>query len=115
MEENKWKKFIENAKNEYYQIGSISCPAFGGEQVYFTKQGINHLLYKEGKLRSFDGQYRRIKLLPFAIETIKISTKIASRDGKFYTLLEKINGITIKVIIIKENSKLLLFLSVMNK
>ncbi|MES2314339.1 MAG: hypothetical protein V4524_00155 [Patescibacteria group bacterium] len=123
MQNHTKKEFIENARKEYFKIGSVVCPAFNGEKVYFTERGLNHLLFKNGKQRTVPDQYRRIKLLKIAIQIVRTVKTINSNEMrmtknsyiKYYVLTENINKKVVKVIIIREKMHLLFFLSVMDR
>jgi hypothetical protein len=67
MNEEKWKKFFQKAKEDYYNIGVIPCSAFGGKPVYFNRNGFNHLIRKGRKHREQDIQIWRLKLVPYAV------------------------------------------------
>ncbi len=64
--EKDWKRFVKERYEEYKKIGYVECPAFGGERVYFTQEGFDHLLMKKGKLRKRSEQMRKIHLFEHA-------------------------------------------------
>ncbi|MEK7609977.1 MAG: hypothetical protein AAB470_02565 [Patescibacteria group bacterium] len=70
-----WKEFIEKSKKYYYEICSISCPAFGGELIYFNSHGYKHLIRKGKDMRNLEQQKRRIELLPIAVKILSESAK----------------------------------------
>ena len=72
------KDYIKKAKKEYFLIGSVNCPAFCNELVYFNKYGFNHLIWKGKKMRTPNEQVRRIKLIPKVVDLIKISNHFSN-------------------------------------
>lgn len=77
MEISKTKEDLEYEKaklqaEEYYKsIKSVKCPAFNGEEVFFTSEGFNHILYRIKKQeRELRAQLTRFKLLPLAKELL---------------------------------------------
>jgi hypothetical protein len=67
------KSDIIKFRQKYRSIGSIKCPAFSGEQVFFGRSGFNHLIRKGRKLRKSDEQIDRLELLSFAPYIIHVS------------------------------------------
>ncbi len=53
-------------RQKYRSIGSVKCPAFSGESVFFGRSGFNHLIRKGRKLRKNHEQTSRLELLLFA-------------------------------------------------
>jgi len=41
------KSYKDQIKDTFKQTKEVSCPAFGGNKIYFNAKGINHLLYNE--------------------------------------------------------------------
>jgi len=68
-------EFIRNAREAYKRIGSIPCPAFGGEKIIFNKYGFNHLIRKGRIPRDSNEQMIRLGLLPHAAKIIRSATK----------------------------------------
>ena len=75
MTNKNWKEFIKNAREEYKKIGSVTCPAFGKEKIYFTSEGFKHLIFRDRKYRPKSDQVRRVKLIGHIIDVLKSSTK----------------------------------------
>ena len=69
-------EIIKERTQRYYKAQKpVRCPAFGGEIVHFTSEGFNHLIYKKGNSeRSKADQICKFKLIPKAIELIRITT-----------------------------------------
>lgn len=63
MNEENWKKFIRKVKEDYYKIGSVPCPAFGGASIQFNEHGYRHLVIKYGTHRTQKDQKRRLRLV----------------------------------------------------
>jgi hypothetical protein len=125
MDETTFKTIVANAKKDYYQIGHISCPAFGDEGIHFNKHGWNHLIRKGRKFREQDEQLKRIGLVPHAVRLILESgstrhhrtTTKGNSQADFWELRtpqQQCNPITprIRVIIRKTNNGRLHFFSV---
>ncbi len=54
---------IDKIRDFYTKIGSIPCPAFNNDKVYFTDTGFKHLIEKNRKLRTKDDRNRRFILI----------------------------------------------------
>jgi hypothetical protein len=130
MEKN-WKEFVQEKYQEYKDIEYVECPAFGGERVYFTDKGFNHLIRKRKRLRPRFEQIRRLNLIPYAryiLEHAKTSFEYKERIEKFlvdeilidsqvsyWSFVEKINNERIIVIVRKINDESKHFFSIMDK
>lgn len=65
----------KKATELYATFGTVSCPALGGQQVYFTSEGFNHLVYKAAKKeRDERVQILRFDLLEKAKLILETST-----------------------------------------
>lgn len=110
---SKFKKIRIHAEKYYKSVGSIKCPYFDSERVYFNSDGFEHLRFKNRFTpRRRTEQYTRFRLLPLAIETIKKSGTLQEyeerilplkhkglRLTKYYVFIALINNLRIKVII----------------
>jgi hypothetical protein len=118
-----WKLEYEKAKQRavsiYSNIGTIKCPALGGESVHFTRIGFSHLIRKGKNPRTRNEQKKRFFLVSYINQVLnnqqanieyrkEQKTIVADRHGKkvsfisiaeFWTLAEKISDCTIKVVI----------------
>ena len=74
MKDENWKEYIKKSRDEYCRIRFVTCPAFGGERVYFNKYGFNHLIRKGEDVRSHAEQMKRISLIGEAVRIIKTTT-----------------------------------------
>ena len=123
MPKNTWREFIENAKTEYRKIGSIKCPAFDGDKVFFTERGFNHLIMKRGVRRSRFQQERRLNRVGQAVELVSKQNNIHSYRisvheksvARFWSLEGSLRGRTIIVVIRQINYGNKHFFSVMDK
>lgn len=71
------------AKSFYSTIGNVECSALNNESISFNSIGFNHLIRKEGSLRSKKEQVRRFRLLKYASATLKSDSTLASHwQGK---------------------------------
>jgi len=76
-----YAKMREDAHSFYEKVGSVRCPALQNEQVYFTSEGFNHLMYKGARTeRSKNDQITKFKLLPKAKRIIEVSTTYQEYD-----------------------------------
>lgn len=114
---------MQKAKENYYKIGSISCPAFGGEKVYFNRHGWAHFIQKGRKKRDLDERVKRINLLKFAPQVIAVVRSLADNievvKGNsrvhFWAAHQKIDGLRIRVVIRQCNNGRKHFLSIMEE
>jgi len=70
-------EFIRNAREAYKRIGSISCPDFGAERIYFNSKGFDHLIFKNREYRSKREQIDRIRLIPEAVRMLTSCTRFS--------------------------------------
>lgn len=68
-----YEKLKEAAQNHYKSVGKIYSPALG-QEINFTAEGFNHIIFKSGGERERSSQILRFKLLPRAIKLIGLST-----------------------------------------
>lgn len=123
MQEEDWKNFIKEAKENYKKIGSVPCPAFGGELVYFNKHGWNHLLRKGRLPRDIEERHKRIRLLKYAPQIIAIVRNLSDnketiRDNShanFWAAHQKVDGLRIRIIIRQRNNGVKHFFSIMEE
>lgn len=66
MIDKNWWKYIKEQKEFYKKLGQVQCPAFDNEEIYFNYHGLNHLMYKDGVLRSRNEIIVRFKYLIYA-------------------------------------------------
>ncbi|OHA16572.1 MAG: hypothetical protein A3C79_01410 [Candidatus Taylorbacteria bacterium RIFCSPHIGHO2_02_FULL_45_28] len=110
MSEELWRQFIQKARESYYKIGAIPCPAFDGELVYFNKYGWNHIIRKKGKVRHREEQIRRILLIPYLAEIIKTSIhwkdhRTGKENSEFWSFSKKFNDKTITVVVRRDMTR----------
>jgi hypothetical protein len=116
-----YAEFIEKARVEYKKIGSITCPAFYGEQVYFNACGFNHLIRKGRVPRKTSEQIRRIHLIPQAVAIISKGMKacvyrktmMGQSMGHFWTFKKTYHDTKVQVVIRQMNTGRKHFFSVM--
>lgn len=69
-----YEKIKEDSKRFYDQVGKVSCPAFG-QEVIFTSEGFNHLVYKNNRReREKSVQIMKFKLLPLTQKLVGLTT-----------------------------------------
>lgn len=127
MDKENQEKFIEKAKSEYHKIGSVSCPAFDNDLIYFNKYGFKHLIRKGRKYREQDEQIWRLRLLPYAVVVLRNAKNIyrykEDDNGKakayFWEFRAQVNivyrKITLCIILRKLGNGKLHFFSVFDK
>jgi hypothetical protein len=84
-EEKDYNKKREEAEEFYKAVGSVRCPALGGECVHFTSEGFNHLIYKTGKKAPRDAsvQVMRFDLLPKAKLLLEQTTTFQEYEEEY--------------------------------
>jgi hypothetical protein len=69
-----YEKLRQDAVKFYAGIGRVHAPAFG-EVIHFPSEGFNHIIFKTARSeRERPSQIMRFKLLPLAVELVKLST-----------------------------------------
>ena len=118
MSGGKWRKSVKKARTEYLKIGSIPCPAFGFDPIYFDHHGFTHMIRKGRNMRDIADTKRRFKLfryVPLLIRNSRSATGyLESGSVRFWTLVGRIDGKDIKVVIRQIDSGLRHFYSVMD-
>lgn len=117
------RELIEKAKEKYKKLGSIECPAFYKERVYFNSHGLQHLVFKgrfprlsEEVLNRFNLLFTSYKILA-KIKTIDFEEKRikAKSTAYFWTIKTKIGSQNIRIILRRVNDGLLHFFSIMDE
>jgi len=72
--------FIENRKKMYKKLKPCLCPAIG-EMVYFTSDGLHHLLYYQRRPRNHNERHYRAGLIPHLTNVICNATKAKKECG----------------------------------
>lgn len=128
-----YEKAKQQAKQLYSKIGRIKSPALGGEYVFFTSAGFDHILRKGRIPRTRNEQKRRFTLLPYVENIVKNPTaKIIYRKSEvkekvnrhgqkiliesvahFWTFEEKVDDCIIKAVVRQLENKDKHFFSVM--
>lgn len=91
----------------YKKIKKINSPAFDEENIYFTRVGFDHLVRKGRTKRSKKEQIHRFRLFRFVKQIVsnKEATILfretirGSSRAYFWTFVETIRGLKIKVVI----------------
>src|SRR3989344_8846943 len=82
--EERVKDYVEIKKKAielYADFGTIQCPALGDQNVYFTSEGFNHLVYKAPKKpRDERVQILRFDMLEKAKFILETSTTYQEYD-----------------------------------
>ena len=74
MFDKRQKVRIHLIKKKYQEIGSILCPAFNNERIYFRRKGFVHLLRKKGAWRPEAQRERKFHLLEYVSIIVETST-----------------------------------------
>jgi len=89
------------------QAGS-RCPAFGGETIYVTRIGWDHLVDPR-KHRTAKEKIRRFEALPLAKKLLEVSTTVQEHRQdhgiSFWAFQANLDGKKIKVIVSAKNKK----------
>ncbi|PIS22853.1 hypothetical protein COT49_03030 [candidate division WWE3 bacterium CG08_land_8_20_14_0_20_40_13] len=102
------KSYKDQIKDTFKQTKEVSCPAFGGNKIYFNAKGINHLLYKGSRSRRDNKRIEtNIRLLPRAIKVLQAMPYFQEESNykkenvsyKFWAFEAVINDRRIKVVI----------------
>lgn len=87
------EQFVERYKQRYDTLRPVYCPALK-DQVYFTAEGFNHLLFKKGHRRPNKQVKYRLPLISLVVPTLmqcKSSTKTIIVDeiykGRLVTVI----------------------------
>jgi len=92
FDEQKFEDTKQEAKDFYNKIDKVRCPYLGAE-VHFNEEGFNHLLAKSwNRGRSTKEQFIRLKLLPQAVDIIKLSHTLQEFDECQMLVRQKINS-----------------------
>ncbi len=98
-----WEYFIRLTIEKYHKVGSIACPAFKYELIYFRDDGIGHLLKKGGIPRTINEQKRKLYLFRYAIAIIETSIDISEyreiKNAKFWELTRSYADRIVSVVI----------------
>lgn len=74
LDVSNYEKLKEDARKFYSTVGKVWSPVLK-EEVYFSADGFNHLIYKGARTeRDRASQILRFKLLPLAAKLVTIST-----------------------------------------
>ena len=96
IEDKKFKLVRKEAEEFYKSIGKIRCP-YLNEEVYFGRDGFEHLLFKSwNKTRSRSEQYTRLRLIKVVPEILKKSHTLQEYDERNLMVRQKINSRWIK-------------------
>lgn len=109
----------EKAETLYASLDAVRCPYFN-ELVAFNAKGIRHLKFKsDGRARSQQDQYARLKLLSIAPEILRLSRTVQGiwhtkhfeaqkthsrwehvlKDVSFYEFMAVLDNVRVKVIV----------------
>lgn len=81
IKEEIYQKEKETAQKFYSTIKSVRCPYFGDQDVFFTSEGFNHILYKNPRVaRAKADQIMRFRSLETAKKLINISSTCQEKE-----------------------------------
>ncbi|MEK7072284.1 MAG: hypothetical protein AAB969_01820 [Patescibacteria group bacterium] len=90
--EEKFEKVKKETKEYYNGLGPVHCP-YLKKDVQFNKYGFEHILSKSwNRGRSTMEQYIRLRLLPKAVDVIKLSHTLQEYDERMMMVKQKINS-----------------------
>ena len=114
-----YRKLYKKAKDFYFGLGKIRCPALDDEEIIFDWRGFRHFLNKDKGRRPIADQIQRFKLLNrirFLINNSKLlSTNEKEENGTVLFSLSHGEGKEeIKVIILNDAQNKKYFISIMD-
>lgn len=123
MVDKNWWKYIKEQKERYKKLGQVECPAFSSEEIYFNYYGLNHLMYKDGVLRSRNEIIERFKYLIYVPKILKETKNVFNEEKRikdtsiayFWTIKSNISNTGIRIIIRRLNNGTLHFFSIMDE
>ena len=92
IKKESYKQVEQKAKDIYGMIGHVWCPALNAD-IFFTREGFDHLIGKRGILRPKSERKRRFDLLPLAQEILTDPDAQFACEGKPMAYRTKINGV----------------------
>jgi hypothetical protein len=87
-----YKQVEQKAKDIYGMIGYVRCPALNAD-IFFTREGFDHLIGKRGVLRPKSERRRRFDLLPLVKEILTDPDVRFTCEEKPMAYRTKINGV----------------------
>lgn len=75
----KQSDFIKQQKKKYKELNPCYCPSLN-ETVYFTSDGLHHLLYNDRRPRISKERYYRATMIDHVEEVIKNSKQAIRKD-----------------------------------
>jgi hypothetical protein len=80
------KRQILEYKRFYQGIGSVQCPYFEYEQIFFNRKGLNHIMRKGRELRTSVALMERLSLLRYCKEILEdrlpnVEYRISRKQG----------------------------------
>jgi len=116
------KTYIDIQKERYYKIIAIRCRCLSNELVFFNNFGLNHILRKNNKDRTFQDQFRRFELIKFCkyiLENVdvKVEYRVYRRKSSvahFWGIIGEVDRKRIKVVVRRISNGQIIFLSIMD-
>jgi hypothetical protein len=116
--------FIKKQKKLYKNLKSCYCTVLQ-EEVYFSADGLNHILYYKRRPRKYSERYYRAGLIKYIKDVVEkavqVVKEIKSKEPEVttwsleYKIVNEEKSQIIKVILIKKEKGSVHFLSVMRK
>ncbi|MDO8579599.1 MAG: hypothetical protein Q7R72_01875 [bacterium] len=101
------KHILLKYKLFYQNIGSIKCPYFDNEPIFFNRKGLNHVMRTGRELREFNARIERLSLLVYCKRILtknyndveyRLMTKGNTSAG-FWGFTANIDGVCMKLIV----------------
>jgi hypothetical protein len=92
IKKESYKQVEQKAKDIYGTIKHIWCPPLNAD-IFFTREGFDHLIGKRGILRPKSERKRRFDLLPLAQEILTDPDARFTYEEKPIAYRTKINGV----------------------
>ena len=80
FDEAKYRKLKDDTKKMYDSFIPVRCPALKNEQIHFTAEGFNHLIYTKRKERGKFDQIGRFNCLFLAPKILLLTTTIQEKQ-----------------------------------
>lgn len=109
-----YQELLDSTKHLIKTQSSVICPALNKE-VIFNQKGYRHILYKKGRhLRDKESQIMRLKLFPYAIQLIKLTTtiqehfieldNITQKETEYWGFIAILDAHKVKVIVKRQGN-----------
>lgn len=111
---DEYKKIKADAEKIYQKIGSLFCSLLG-DKVHFTRESFDHLIRKDGKLRTKREQIERLRLVSILIESVTDNKADVhfddTKEVRYWTMIPS-RYRSVRIVITENSLKQKIFLSI---